>query len=62
MRTKDYVVLQRAVEEGVTLGYRRAHKHVEHPEQGALCDSIVHEVLNAVCDVFVFEPLPEEDM
>jgi hypothetical protein len=55
MTAKAYPVLARAVEEGVRYGYRRAHKHVEKPDETQMCDAIEQAVLDAVCEWFSFE-------
>jgi hypothetical protein len=33
MKPKFHVILEQAVEQGVSYGYRRAHKHVENPSE-----------------------------
>jgi hypothetical protein len=35
MKAKTLVILEQAIHEGVTRGYRRAHKHIENPTEGA---------------------------
>lgn len=37
------------------MGYNRAHKHVDNPTAQQIQDSIVNEVMNAICEVFFFE-------
>lgn len=59
MKFKTYAIVARAVEEGVALGYRRAHKHVDNPAEDDLRDALETEVLNALCEVLEFDP-PEE--
>ncbi len=48
-------VLETAVEEGASYGYRRAFKHVENPTEGAIIDSIVEQVMNSIDEWFTFE-------
>lgn len=55
IKPKSYTILQRAVEEGCTMGYNRAHKHVDNPSPQQIQDSIVNEVMNAICEMFYFE-------
>lgn len=55
MKPNTYVILERAVEEGALLGYRRAFKHTETPTEDAIVQSIVDNVMLSVSEVFVFE-------
>ena len=50
----SYVIVDRAVEEGVAIGYMRAHKHVEHPDAETLKENIHREVMNSLCEVLRF--------
>ena len=38
MKPKVHKILEMAVEQGVSYGYRRAHKHIENPTEGAIID------------------------
>ena len=40
MKAKTLVILEQAIHEGVTRGYRRAHKHIENPTELTICDHI----------------------
>ena len=55
MKPKFSKVLETAVEQGVSYGYRRAHKHIENPTEGAIIDSVVEQVMNSLDDWFDFE-------
>ncbi len=55
LRVRTYVVLDRAVEEGVAYGWRRAHKYTEAPGEDVICEEIARAVMSAVCDVFDFD-------
>ena len=55
MKPKIHKVLEIAVEQGVSYGYRRAHKHIENPTEGAIIDSIVEQVMNSLNEWFEFE-------
>jgi hypothetical protein len=48
-------VLETAIEQGASYGYRRAFKHVENPTEGAIIDSIVEQVMNSIDEWFEFE-------
>jgi hypothetical protein len=54
MKPNTYVILQRAVEEGALLGYRRAFKRVENPTEDAIVDAITAAVMLTVSEVFDF--------
>jgi hypothetical protein len=55
MKPKLHKILETAVEQGVSYGYNRAHKHIENPTEGAIIDSIVEQVMNSLDDWFEFE-------
>ncbi len=54
MIPKTYAILERAVEEGVLLGYRRAFKHTDNPSESAIADAITDAVMLTITDVFSF--------
>jgi hypothetical protein len=55
MKPKFRKVLEIAVEQGVSYGYRRSFKHIENPTEGAIIDSIVEQVMNSLDEYFDFE-------
>ena len=55
MKVNEYNVMLTAVENGVSIGYVRAHKHVETPTAAALQTAIIDAVMNEVCEWFTFE-------
>jgi hypothetical protein len=61
MKPNTYVILERAVEEGARLGYRRAFKHVENPSEEAIVEAIVDGVMLTVSEVFVFSDVSTGD-
>jgi uncharacterized ferredoxin-like protein len=58
MRVKEYPVLERAVDAGITLGWNRAHKH-----DAVTDDRIMHEIREAVlltiCEAFELDDTVE---
>jgi hypothetical protein len=60
MNPNTYVILERAVEEGVLRGYRRAFKHGEYltsvmlPTEEEMVDAITDAVMLSVSEVFDF--------
>jgi len=55
MKVKTLVILERAIEEGVCRGYRRAHKHIENPTEESICDHIEMCVMEQIHEYFDFE-------
>ena len=59
MKAKDYVVLVRAIEEGVESGIRRFYKHRDDLPDDAdineMADIIGDHILQAISAVFMFE-------
>ena len=55
MRPKFRVILEMAIEEGVRRGYRRAHKHVDKPEEEAIFGHIEDCVMSSVYEYFDFD-------
>jgi hypothetical protein len=55
MKPKLHKILETAVEQGVSYGYSRAHKHIENPSEGAIIDSIVEQVMNSLDEWFDFD-------
>ena len=52
MKPKFHKILEMAVEHGVSYGYRRAHKHIENPTEGAIIDNVVEQVMNSLDEWF----------
>ena len=50
-----YTIISRAVEEGVAVGYRRAHKHTNEPDEESLKENLHREVMNSLCEVVSFD-------
>jgi len=55
LRPKTYRVLELAVEEGVALGWNRAHKYEENPHEETIKDVIRANVMNTICEWFTFD-------
>jgi len=59
MTPHKYKVLEMAVQDGVAIGYRRAFKYNDNPDEDAIIDRIQQEVMNQICEWFKFEDIPE---
>jgi predicted Zn-dependent protease with MMP-like domain len=55
MKVKTLVILEMAIEQGVARGYRRAHKHIENPNEGTICDNIEECVMTEIHEYFSFD-------
>ena len=55
MKTRIYYVLSRAVEEGISYGWQRAHKHTDKPDEAHILDQIEQAIMNAICETFSFD-------
>jgi hypothetical protein len=55
MKPKIYSILSLAVEEGIRIGYRHAHKHTDHPGEDVAIGNIHSEVMGSIVDYFSFE-------
>ena len=55
MKPKFRLILEMAIDEGVSTGYYRAHKHVEDPSPESIIESIQDHVMSKMYDYFDFE-------
>ena len=55
MRINARAVLEDCINKGLDAGYRRAHKHVENPSEGAIKDAIANEIWLYIDEMFNFE-------
>jgi hypothetical protein len=60
MKPKLYPVLQMAVEEGVTYGLTRAHKHTDKPTHDQVVNAVTEGVLTSICEWFDLDQDQEE--
>lgn len=59
MKPDEYKVLQMAIQDGVAIGYRRAFKYSENPDEDAVIDRIQQEVMTQICEWFKFQDIEE---
>jgi hypothetical protein len=55
MKPDTYRLLERCVEDGLSRGYHRAHKHTDAPSQEQLTDAMLQAIMHEVCEWFVFD-------
>lgn len=60
MRANAYKLIERCVEDGVTLGYNRAHKHDDNPSQAHIEDQIIQAIMTEICEWFEFTDTEQE--
>jgi hypothetical protein len=55
MKANEFMVLEMAIEQGVDLGFNRAHKHTDQPTPEQIKRAIHDAVLHQVCEWFTLE-------
>ena len=55
MKVKMYELIQECVENGVSIGFNRAHKHTDTPTDENLQNSIIDSVMMEICERFSFD-------
>ena len=55
MKPKIRPILELCIDEGVRVGYHRAHKHTEQPNEDWVIETINNEIMNVIDLYFEFE-------
>ena len=55
IRVYSYKLLSKAVEDGISWGWMRAHKHTDTPSADETKASIEKHVLSEICEYFDFD-------
>ncbi len=55
MKPKIRPILELCIDEGVRVGYRRAYKHTEQPNEDWVIETINNEIMNVIDLYFDFE-------
>jgi hypothetical protein len=55
MKAKEYNLIVQCVEDGVMLGWNRAHKYDEIPDPETIRARIEQAILSEICEWFVFD-------
>lgn len=55
LRFASYSIVSHAVEQGISLGYRRAHKHTDTPSEDLILESVLREVMGCLDEVIQWE-------
>ena len=55
MKAKEYILIERCVEDGIARGMYRAYKHNDSPTEEQIKTEIQNEVMNEISEWFTFE-------
>ena len=55
MRVNVYLVLTRAIEEGLEYGWNRAHKHTDTPDEHIIQQEQYNAIINNICEIMTFD-------
>jgi len=55
MKVRSYVILERAIEEGIVRGWQHAHKCNDKPDVEMIKGAILQDVMSKVYEVFNFD-------
>lgn len=52
---KTYILIERAIEEGIEYGYKKAHKHWDDPDEETLKECILTAIMLQLDEIMNFE-------
>lgn len=55
MKLKTYHIIHRAVEEGISYGMQRSHKHTDMPSKDHIEQEILRSVMDYLSEIIDFE-------
>jgi len=55
MKPRIHAILERCIEEGALLGYRRAYKHIDNPGAESIVDHVTTEIMGKLDELFTFD-------
>jgi len=55
MKPKYYEILSDCIQKGISLGWHRAHKHDNNPDEDYILDHIEDNIMNQICEYFTFD-------
>lgn len=55
MKPKTYQLLERCIDDGISLGYNRSYKHTDDPSEEHMKQEIFRAVMNEICEWFDFD-------
>lgn len=61
MQPDSYKLLEMCVENGINLGYRRAYKHNDAPDEELLTQCIQTAIMSEISEWFIFKDVYNEE-
>lgn len=55
LKVNTYVVMGRAIEEGINYGWNRAHKHTDRPSPEQIKQEIENAIMNSLSEVLIWQ-------
>lgn len=55
IRFNAYAIIERAIDEGITAGWRRAHKHLDNPSEETIASEIHNAIMLNLTEVIDFD-------
>ena len=55
MKAKEYNLIEKCIQDGVRMGFARAHKYTDNPTKEQMIQDIEKYVLDEICEWFVLE-------
>lgn len=55
MELKFYEIIEKALEEGIAYGFRRAYKHSDSPSEEILKEYILHAMMTSLDEIIQFK-------
>jgi hypothetical protein len=59
MTFNAYVLIGRAIDEGISYGLRRAYKHVDNPSEEAIQEALHRAIMDSLSEIIVWDEVGE---
>jgi predicted Zn-dependent protease with MMP-like domain len=59
MKPDTYRLLERCIEDGLSRGYHRAHKHNDDPTEEQLKDAMANAIMHEIAEWFRFDEITQ---
>lgn len=54
LKLKAYIIISKAIEDGIAMGFSRAHKHTNTPNSTDIHEAVLAAVMSELCDIIDF--------